>query len=118
MKVNFKIISIFLMVVFSFNLRAEFSHSFETNHSDLKNISNSNQSESHPVKDVSSKHSSCQDHCQSGGCHLSHCAQIPLENSNYIGFFSVLTSKDPIKFNFLDKDSPFLEGPKRPPRLS
>jgi hypothetical protein len=118
MKIYFKIISIFLVVVFSFNLMAEITHSSETNHSNLKNKFYSNQTESHPIKDVSSEHSSCQDRCQSGRCHLGHCAQVPLETSNHIDFFSVITSKYQIRFNFLDKDSPFLEGLKRPPRIS
>ncbi len=129
MRHNFKFFSAILLLVFSINLMAEISfsvsgiadlHSTKTNLSYTKNHSFNYQNGSQQSKDVDSDHSNCEDHCcPFGGCPLSHCSQVPLFNSsNNIMFFSASLDLNPIYFDFLFPNSPYLEGLRRPPRIS
>jgi hypothetical protein len=121
----FKISSVFLLIVFSINLISEISHSFsgtndshslETSSSDYKEDFDGHQ-DNHSNQ-ASSEHADCQDPCHLGICHLGHCGMVPLMDFDGISFFTSKINQVSINFNFFSKDSPFLEGLRRPPRFS
>lgn len=114
MKIYFKIISIFLLVCISFNLMAEISHFSETHETNVHSFQKNPQ----PINNTNSENSNCQDGCHMGGCFLSHCSPLVFSSFYNFYFYSSFLGKDQIKFEFLTPDSPYLEGLKRPPRIS
>jgi hypothetical protein len=125
MRPNFKISSIFLLIIFGINLVSEIapshsgtndSHILETYSSSLSDdISNiSTQS-----NDLEKEHNDCcNDPCHLGICHLGHCGKVTQFDSEKVLFSSSKINKDPINFNFLNSDTPYLEGLRRPPKIS
>lgn len=125
MRHKVKKFSILMLVVFGFNLIAEIassqfenpnSHIASSNVSNVSGDSGSLESEKSQSQDVNTDHKGCMDPCHRGQCHFGHCAYHL--TSGYPALGPDLFSLVHIDFGFLAPKSPFLDGPKRPPRHS
>lgn len=108
-------------MIFGFNLMSEISHSFSgtfDSHSIETTSSDNKEDFDNHSNQANSEHADCQDPCHLGICHLGHCGMVPLMDFDGISFFTSNINQVSINFNFLSKDSPFLDGLRRPPRLS
>jgi hypothetical protein len=125
MRQRVKSFSILMLLVFGVNLIAEIasahSESLQT-HSSISAVSSFDsdsggyQNEESTPQGVNTEHKGCTDPCHRGQCHFGHCAYHAV--SGYAAISPALLSKGHIALNFLAPKAPFLDGPKRPPRLS
>lgn len=118
-------ISILILVVFGFNLVAEVvSAHFQSpdlyistsSASAASDDSDSYMAGKSQSQDLNSEHKGCMDPCHRGQCHFGHCAYHGA--SGYSALSADLFKLGYINCDFLVPKSPFLEGPKRPPRLA
>jgi hypothetical protein len=126
MRHKVKKFSILMLVVFGFNLIAEIASSqFENpnahmaSSSSLSRVSGNSstyENEGSQSQDVNTDHKGCMDPCHRGQCHFGHCAYHL--TSGYPALGPDLFNLVHIDFGFLAPKSPFLDGPKRPPRHS
>ncbi len=118
--------SVLMLFVFGFNLIAESAsiqfESLETYSSispvrSFDNDSDGYQQNEEPAsQEVNAEHKGCSDPCHRNQCHFGHCAYHPV--SRYSLISPDLLNQSLINSNSLAHKGPFLDGPKRPPRLS
>lgn len=125
MRLNARKFSVLVLFVFGFNLIAESAsiqfESLETyssipSVSSFDNDSGGYQNKDSGSQEVKSKHKECSNPCHRSQCHFGHCAYHPV--SRYSLILPDLLNQGLINANSLAHKAPFLDGPKRPPRLS
>ncbi len=116
-----KFVSLLLLVLFGLNILAEAA----SNHTDSINTNQSSEAQMltlHSTADCpdgdhpSDGTNNCADPCHTGRCHFGHCAYHV--TSGYSAINPDIFNKGHLDFNTLAPKSPYLDGPKRPPRHS
>jgi hypothetical protein len=113
---NIKKISVLIFLIFSFNLLSEIAFSFIEDHAKTDVSSNIYQNEKSSVKDSNTSHDNCPDQSGSEQCHFGHCMHHIF--TTYLTLSPSFLSTNKIISAELVPQTPFLEGPKQPPRFS